>query len=72
MKILTPAYGADYTSATATRIAYFAGADFILNDITSPWNGKPCSSRNFINEEVKIRYANKRKFTFITFTNATR
>ena len=69
MKILTPAYGKDYTSVTQARVAYFAGADFILNDITSPWDGKPCNGYNFIGEEVKIRFANMRKFTFITFTD---
>lgn len=58
---LTPAYGRDYTSKAKVQAAYDLNHDFILNDITSPWDGK------YINREdieknyppgtwVQIRY----------------
>lgn len=38
---VTPAYGRDYTSAKAAKADWQAGKDFILQDFSSPWNGKP-------------------------------
>ena len=58
MKTLTPAYGRDYTSSYAAITAYRAGKDFILQDTTSRWDGKPCSIRDFPNEPVVLRYNN--------------
>ena len=56
MKTLTPAYARDYRSAIAVIADYKAGKEFILNDITSRWNGKPCSIRDFPSEHVILRY----------------
>lgn len=56
MTTLTPAYGRDYTSQKAALKDYYDGKDFILNDITSRWDGKPCSCSDFPNTAVIIRY----------------
>jgi len=65
MITLTPAYGRDYKSSQSVIKDYLAGKDFILNDITSPWNGKPCSCRDFPNQQVKIRYHNLQRITIV-------
>jgi len=61
--ILTPAYGRNYTSASEAVEAFQSGRhDFILNDPSSRWNGKPCSSRDFPpGTQVIIRYHNLRR-----------
>jgi len=41
MITLTPAYGRDYKSKTAVLEDWNAGKDFIINDFSSPWDGKP-------------------------------
>jgi len=38
---VTPAYGRDYTSGVAAKADWNSGMDFILRDVTSPWDGKP-------------------------------
>lgn len=63
MKILTPAYGRDYKSAKAVIADYEGGKDFILNDITSQWDGKYCSIRDFPEEVIQLRYNKYRKVT---------
>lgn len=67
MKTLTPTYNRDYTSARAVRTDYLAGKDFILHDIRSQWHNKPCSSRDFPGEQVKLRYADLKKVTLCTW-----
>ncbi len=39
----TPAYGRDYKTAKAAKADWKAGKDFIIQDFTSPWDGKPCN-----------------------------
>ena len=56
MKTLTPAYGRDYKNQKSVILDYKSGKDFILRDITSPWDGKPCSNRDFEGEKVVLRY----------------
>lgn len=64
MPTLTPAYGRDYKSAAAVRSDFNKGKDFLLNDVTSRWNGKPCSIRDFkVGTEIKLRY---KKLTMVT------
>lgn len=46
-KTLIPAYGRDYTSAKAVKADFLTGKDFIIADITDPYDGKPCSIRDF-------------------------
>lgn len=43
---VTPAYGRDYSNGKAMKADWDAGKDFILQDISSPWDGKPCSKRD--------------------------
>lgn len=57
MITLTPAYGRDYKSGSDAREDFEAGLDFILNDISSPYDGKPCSIRDFSDgTDIKLRY----------------
>ena len=63
---LTPAYGRDYHSATAAKGDFLDGRDFILNDITSPWDGKPCNIEAFESGvSVTIYYYKKQKSTIL-------
>lgn len=57
---LTPAYGRDYKSQREVQAGILAGHDFILNDVASPWDGKPCSPRD-IGERVRVRYHDGRR-----------
>jgi hypothetical protein len=38
---LTPAYGRDYKSAKAAKEDFNADKDFIIADISSPYDGRP-------------------------------
>ena len=61
---LTPAYGRDYNSQKAVKEDFAAGKDFIVNDITSRWDGKPCNRADLLTAGVKnvqIRYARNTK-----------
>ncbi len=53
---MIPAFGRDYETATQIIAAWEDGKDFRLADITSPYDGKMCSIRDFIGETVKLRY----------------
>ena len=56
---LLPAYGRDYKSKKAAQADFDAGKDFIIADISSPWNGKPVNKVQLKEEgqnEVSIRY----------------
>jgi hypothetical protein len=66
MPTLTPAYGRDYSSKALALADYDNGKDFVLNDITNPYDGCYISKRDV--EEAKmtgvmIRYGNLRKQT---------
>ena len=64
---VTPAYGRDYPSADAAERAWRAGVDFILHDLSSPWDGKPLSMRDVPHgARVQIRYAARRRAVVIT------
>ena len=63
---LTPAYGRDYNSQKAVEEDFNLDKDFIINDITSPWNGKPCNKSSLgIGDTIQIRYAKLRKVIVI-------
>jgi hypothetical protein len=63
---LTPAYGRDYKSQKAVEEDFNLDKDFIINDIMSPWNGKPCNKSSLGKGEiVQIRYAKLRKIMVI-------
>tara|TARA_B100000497_G_C7385786_1_gene246502 strand:+ start:158 stop:370 length:213 start_codon:yes stop_codon:yes gene_type:complete len=56
---LTPSYGRDYKSKKAIIAAFNENLDFTINDITSPWHGKPCNKKELKSEgimEVWMRY----------------
>jgi len=55
MMTLTPAYGRDYTSKAKALADLKANKDFIINDITSRWDGKPINLEQ-IDQPVMIRY----------------
>lgn len=58
---VTPAYGRDYKSLAAAKADWEAGKDFILQDITSPWDGKPCNKEDMKDAHVIVRYGKMRK-----------
>jgi hypothetical protein len=60
MTTVTPAYGRDYKSKAAAFKDWEDGKDFILNDFSSRWNGKPCNCKD-IRGPVMIRYDRMRK-----------
>ena len=57
--VLTPAYGRDYTSKAQVQADWDADKDFILNDFSSRWDGKPIN-RSQIESESGVRYVNIR------------
>lgn len=54
---LVPAYGRDYKSKKEAEDSFYAGQDFRVADISSPFDGTYCSVRDFKKgEEISIRY----------------
>jgi len=66
MRTLTPGYGRDYTSALKAKQDYLAGMDFILRDISDPYDGKLCGKADFKGEAVLLRYNKMRRSTVVT------
>ena len=65
---LTPAYGRDYKSRKAVETDFNGNKDFILVDMFSPWNGKPCNKSDLASAgygSVSIRYGKLRKVTIV-------
>ena len=63
---LTPAYGRDYKSQKAVKAAWNSNADFIVADMSSPWDGKPANRHSFQTDPlappyVMLRYDKLRK-----------
>ena len=56
MVTVTPAYGRDYKSAKAAKADWHDGKDFIIRDISHPYDGKPASIRD-LSSGVIIRYS---------------
>jgi len=76
MTTVTPAYGRDYKTAKAALADWNAGKDFIINDISNRWDGKPInkegaekersattSSGRWAKLPIMIRYDKLRKIT---------
>jgi hypothetical protein len=65
---VTPSYGRDYPNGKAAREDFLAGKDFILQDMFSPYDGKPCSIRDFDMDltTVTIRYKQLRNVVQVT------
>jgi hypothetical protein len=66
---VVPAYGRDYKTAKEAKEAFLSGKDFILKDITSRWDGKPCSCRDFRGEIVEVRYNKRQRLTMVPVPN---
>lgn len=62
MITLTP-YLTDYKSAAEALAAFDLGKDFVLNDATSRWHGKPIGARDAaaLGDDIVIRYGKLRK-----------
>lgn len=68
MKTLTPAYGRDYKSRKAAVKDFLEGKDFILNDITDRYDGKPCNLEDLKKvkvHQVKLRFNNLTSVTVV-------
>lgn len=64
---LTPAYGRDYVFGSSAKADFLNGRDFVLNDITSPWDGKPCAIGDFADGVIVVlRFSKCRKLTTLT------
>lgn len=62
-----PAYGRDYKTAIEAKASWNAGKDWIIADMSSPWNGKPISKRDFPKgTSVTLRFGKLRKTTRVT------
>ncbi len=62
---VTPAYGRDYRTAKAAKAAWAAGEDFIIADMSSPWDGKPTSIRDEHAGYINLRFNQLRKVTVV-------
>ena len=65
---LIPSRGRDYTSAAQVLGHFKEGRDFIVADMSSRWDGKPCSLSDLKSAGVavaRVRYNNLRKVTLI-------
>lgn len=66
--IVTPAYGRDYTSRSAAETDFHQNLDFILVDMFSQWDGKPCNKADLIKAgytTVEVRYRKKQRLSII-------
>ena len=63
---LTPAYGRDYANAHDVKTAFLEGKDFILEDVTSRWYGKPCNVLDLpAGTLARLRYNKLRGVTIV-------
>lgn len=62
-----PAFGRDYKSADAALKDWLGGKDFLIADISSPWNGAYTSCRDHPgpNVTIKIRYFRHERFVLV-------
>lgn len=68
---LTPARCRDYKSSLAVRIDLANNRDFIVADMSSQWDGKPCNLADLRRagvREVRVRYQSLRKVTVVDIT----
>lgn len=66
MSILIPAYGRIYGTQAEAKRKYVDGADWILCDTSSRWNGMLCSCRDFnrrdqAHTDIELRYGKIRE-----------
>lgn len=68
---LIPNRGRDYTSADAVLAHLKEGRDFIVQDVSSQWNGKPCNLPDLKRAGVmlaRVRYDRLRKVAAINIS----
>ena len=67
MITLVPAYGRDYKSKKEVMKDFNENKDFIINDISSRWDGKPANKNDLIkdHDEVKIRYKKHQEIAIV-------
>ncbi len=58
MMTLTPAYGRDYKYKRDAMKDFYADKDFILNDVSSQWDGKPINKSQIeVGTFITLRFA---------------
>lgn len=63
---VVPAYGRDYKSKAEAVADWEAGKDFIVQDISSRWDGKACSCRDFPKTQtINIRYKKRTQIALV-------
>jgi hypothetical protein len=61
-----PAYGRDYNSADAVLVHWRAGKDFLIQDVSCPYNGRYLNKQDApSNTTFKVRYNQKADFVLI-------
>ncbi len=63
---LSPAYGRDYKSKAKVLIDWNGEKDFLIEDFSSEWCGKPANRQQFKpGDVINIRYQNMTKVMVI-------
>ena len=62
---LVPAYGRDYTSKEKAKQAFEDGKDWVISDISNPYNGSYCSIRDIDGYQVKLRYMKRERVVLV-------
>jgi len=65
---IIPAYGRDYKNKQEVMADFNANKDFIIQDVTSRWDGKPINKSD-LTGSVTIRYGNLRKVLIVEVNN---
>lgn len=74
---LIPAYGRDYKTKADVQAAWMAGKDFLVADMSNPWDGKPVNREQIYQAQmepgsgightsVQIRYGGLRKVAVLS------
>ena len=65
---LLPAYGRDYKSKKEIEADFAADKDFVVADISSPWDGKYVNRTQLVEsgqKQVNVRYKQQRSVAVI-------
>ena len=68
IETLVPAYGRDYKSAKAVKADFAAGKDFLICNLFSRYDGKPCNLQDLRQagfDSVQIRFSGNRKVAVV-------
>lgn len=68
MLTVIPAYGRDYPSKHKVTEAVKSNKDFIISDMSSPWDGRYCNSEDLKHDghtEVRVRYKRLTRVTIV-------